>query len=72
MLCRIGIGDVVCVTYMREYLINGTGKACAWQVRASVDAAALRTPSVTASVVNDGAFEPTGSKKKKHKGNKAM
>lgn len=44
-----------------QYLIIGTGKACAWHVSASVEVAALRTPSVTASDVNDGAFDPTGS-----------
>lgn len=39
----------------------GTGNACAWHVNAKLRCASLRTANVTASKVNDGAFDPTGS-----------
>lgn len=45
----------------RDYLKIGTGNAWAWHVSANAARMWLRTANVTASNVNEGAFEPTGS-----------
>lgn len=43
------------------YLNIGTGKACAWQVKAKLCNWELLTTIVKASIAKDGALEPTGS-----------
>lgn len=49
--------------FFHKYLIIGTGKAWAWHVNDKVEPIGDLWPTVIASDENDGAFEPTGSKK---------
>lgn len=52
-----------------SYLNTGTGKACAWHVKAVLVFSRVRTPIITASLANDGDLLPIGSERSKERKN---